>query len=339
MISSMISISKIRSLGRLPGLAGLAGLPALAVACALLGIAALASGCGGARGAASVEYSVSAQRNYEKGMDALQAEDWLAAAKYFAFIKSRFPYSKFAVLSELRIADAELGAEEFADAIDHYRVFIRLHPTHEMVSNGYASFRIGEAYYKQLSGDSFLMPPSFEGDQTSNEDAATELAQFSEKYPQSPYREKSQEIIKKVGKKLADHEWYVAQFYWKRDKPMGTVLRLRRLLERYRGVGYDEDALWLLGRAYVAVLMPDRARSTWQELVEKHPQSARAAEARSALSSLPRGAGPSAAPVPPAGKPLTGGGPATPAPTAPAAPTPATEGGESEGEMPAPTPN
>ena len=41
---------------------------------------------------------------------------------------------------------------------------------------------------------------------------------------------------------------------------MGTVLRLRRLLERYRGVGYDEEALWLLGRAYVAVAMPDRAR-------------------------------------------------------------------------------
>ena len=42
---------------------------------------------------------------------------------------------------------------------------------------------------------------------------------------------------------------------------MGTVLRLRRLLERYRGVGYDEEALWLLGRAYVAVDMPDRARA------------------------------------------------------------------------------
>ncbi len=274
---------------------------------------AAATGCGGARGAAAVEYSVSAQRNYEKGMESLQREDWIAAARYFAFIKSRFPYSKFAVLAELRLADAELGAEEFASAIDNYRLFIRLHPTHEMVSNGYASFRIGEAYYKQLSGDSWLMPPAFEGDQSANEDAATELSQFSEKYPQSPYREKSQIIIKKVGKKLADHEWYVAQYYWKRDKPMGTVLRLRRLLERYRGVGYDEDALWLLGRAYVAVAMPDRARATWQELVDKHPKSLRAGEARNALTALPRTSGSPASsqPVPPA----TPTGPATAAPT------------------------
>lgn len=286
----MISISK-QGVGRLARLA-------LALAAWSLVAGVAATGCGGARGAGSVEYSVSAQRNYEKGMDSLQREDWIAAAKYFAFIKSRFPYSKYAVLSELRLADAELGAEEFAEAIDNYRVFIRLHPTHELVANGYASFRIGEAYYKQLSGDSFLMPPAYEGDQTSNEDAASELSQFSEKYPQSPYRKKSEEIVKKVGKKLADHEWYVAQYYWKRDKPMGTVLRLRRLLERYRGVGYDEDALWLLGRAYVAVAMPDRARTTWQELVTKYPQSSRAGEARSALGNLPAGASPPAVPAP-----------------------------------------
>lgn len=304
----MISISKHRttSLGLL-----------LVVALA----ASAVTGCGGAGGAGSVEYSVSAQRNYEKGMDSLQREDWIAAAKYFAFIKSRFPYSKYAVLSELRLADAELGAEEFAEAIDNYRLFIRLHPTHELVSNGYASFRIGEAYYKQLSGDSWLMPPSYEGDQTSNEDAASELALFHEKYPQSPYREKADVIIKKVGKKLADHEWYVAQYYWKRDKPMGTVLRLRRLLERYRGVGYDEDALWLLGRAYIAVSMPDRARTTWQELVTKFPKSPRAGEARVALAKLPAGSAAPAmvpAPVPPA-RPQPASGPAEEAPPAPGA--------------------
>lgn len=250
-----------------------------------------AVGCGSAQ-TGSVEYSVSAQRNYEKGLDALKREDWVAAAKYFAFIKNRFPYSKFATLSELRVADAEFGAEQYAEAIDGYRVFIRLHPTHEMVANGYASFRIGEAYYKQLTGDSWLLPPASEGDQSANEDAALELASYVEKYPQSPYREKAREILRKVGKKLADHEWYAAQYYWKRDKPMGTVLRLRRLLERYRGVGYDEEALWLLGRAYESVAMTERARSTWQELVQKHPSHKRAGEARSALARLPTSAAP-----------------------------------------------
>lgn len=247
---------------------------------------ALALGCNAKAGAGSVNYSVSAQKNYEKGIAELEHEDWIAAAKYFSFIKSRFPYSKFAVLAELRIADAEFGAERYIEAIDSYRLFIKFHPTHDMVANGYASFKIGEAFYRQLPNDFWLFPPSHEKDESPTEDAAKELKSFLERYPKSPYRDMATKILADVGKRLADHEWYVAQYYWDRGKPMGTVLRLRRLLDRHRGVGYDIEALWLLGRAYVAVNMPDRARLSWQELVAKFPTSSRASEAKVALGDL-----------------------------------------------------
>jgi outer membrane protein assembly factor BamD len=112
------------------------------------------------------------------------------------------------------------------------------------------------------------------------------MKSFLDKYPDSPYRKEAKDVLVKVGKRLADHEWYVAKYYWDRGKPMATVLRLRRLLERYRGVGYDIEALYLLGRAYVAVDMVDRAKLTFNELVSKFPQSPRAAQAREALAAL-----------------------------------------------------
>jgi outer membrane protein assembly factor BamD len=255
----------------------------------VISMLALACACGANKGTAAVQYSVSAQRNYEKGEKELDTKDWIAASKYFSFIKSRFPYSKFAVLAELRLADAQFGAEQYLEAIDSYRLFIKFHPTHEMVANGYASYKIGEAYYKQLPSDFWLFPPSYEKDQSSVEDAGNELKSFLDKYPDSPYRQRAKDIVVAVGKRLADHEWYVARYYWDRKKPMGTVLRLRRLLERYRGVGYDIEALWLLGRAYVAVGMPDRAKLTWSELVARFPQSPRADEAKTAIASLPTG--------------------------------------------------
>ena len=253
----------------------------LAVVCT-----AVLAACGAASGTSSVSYSVSAQKNYDKGVDALDKKDWIAASKYFSFIKSRFPYSKYAVLAELRLADAQLGAEQYLEAIDSYRLFIKFHPTHKEVVNGYASFKIGQAYFKQLPEDFWMFPPSYEKDQSSTEDAQNELKSFLDKYPDSPYRKEALEILKKVGHRLADHEWYVAKYYWDRGKPMGTVLRLRRLLERYRGVGYDVQALWLLGRAYVAVDMPDRAKLTWGELIAKYPQTSEAGQAREALGTL-----------------------------------------------------
>jgi outer membrane protein assembly factor BamD len=250
-------------------------------------LALVLAGCGGKSGSGSVDYSVSAQKNYDKGLKELENKDWVAASKYFAFIKSRFPYSKFAVLAELRLADAEFGAEQYLEAIDSYRRFVKFHPTHEMVVNGYAHFRVGEAFYKMLPGDFWMVPPSFEKDQSATEDAEEELRKYLDKFPDSPFRKQAQDIVAKVGKRLAAHEWYVAKYYWDKDKPMGTVLRLRRLLERYRGVGYDEEALWLLGRAYIAVDMKDRARQTFQELLTKHPKHGRASDAREALAGLP----------------------------------------------------
>ena len=267
-------ISKVR-------ISGVATLGLLSLlACAVLG-------CGGANPAANVEYAVSAERNYDKGMKALDASEWLAASKYFQYIRSRAQYSRFAVLAEVRLADAQFGAEAYIEAIEGYRVFAQLHPTHELVVNGYTAFRVGEAYAKQLTDESWIFPPSHEKDQGSVEDAHEELARFLKQFPQSPFVPRAKKIIAQVSKRLADHEWYVARYYWDRDHPMGTVLRLRRLIEQHAGLGYDEEARWLLGRAYIAVKMPDRARITWTELVQKFPTHPRSSDAKAALETLP----------------------------------------------------
>jgi outer membrane protein assembly factor BamD len=253
---------------------------------AVLAATLVLAACGGSGSTARVDYSVSAQQNYERGLDQLGKKDWIAAAKYFSFIKARFPYSKYAVLAELRLSDAEFGAEHYLQAIDGYKMYIKFHPSHEMVANGYAAYRIGAAYVEMLPSDFWLLPPSYEKDQSATGDAYRELTNFRKKYPKSPYMADATKALTKVNHRLAEHEMYVARFYWKRGKPMGTVLRLRRLLDRHGGAGYDAEALWLLGKAYVEVGMKDRAAKTWQRLLHDFPGDSHADEVKGKLASL-----------------------------------------------------
>jgi outer membrane protein assembly factor BamD len=257
----------------------------LALAAAACGGSAREGG-GGGGGGGSVEYSVSAQQNYERGMKLLQDEEWQDAVKYFAFVKGRFPYSKYAVLADLRVADAAYGAESFLEAADQYKLFIKFHPTHEMVENGYCAYRVGASYYHLLPDDWFLVPPAFEKDQTAAVDAARELSLVAKNFPNSPYASKARELHRKVARLLAQHEWYVAEFYWKRDQPMGTVLRLRTLLKQYPDVGYDEEALFFLGRAYLRVGRKEDAKKSFETLVERYPKHSLADDARSRIKEI-----------------------------------------------------
>lgn len=245
--------------------------------------------CASAR-TADVTYAVSPERNYELGKQSLAREDWEAAEKYFVYIKSRAAFSQYAVPAELGVADAQFGAGRYVEAIDSYRLFSKLHPTHAQVEDGYAAFRVGDAYYRMLPSKIPLYPPTSEYDQTSMMDASEELQRFVNKFPQSPYLTQATDLKTKISRRVANHEWYVAMYYWKRNKPLGTVGRLRRILDKHRGVGYDEDALLYLGRAYAKAGAPDRARESWSELVAAFPASQQAKAAKDGLAQLAGGA-------------------------------------------------
>src|SRR5690349_9299851 len=83
-----------------------------------------------------ITYSLTAKQNYEKGLAELKDENFPEAQKYFQFVKSKFPFSKFAVLAELAIADTQFARGNYTEAIDSYKSFARLHPTHEKVEDG-----------------------------------------------------------------------------------------------------------------------------------------------------------------------------------------------------------
>ena len=242
-------------------------------------VLAVTTGCPGGTGG-SVTFADTARSNYDKGMAELKDENWAEATKYFTYVKGKFPFSSYATLAELRLGDALYGQEKWLEAIDAYRQFIKFHPLHAEVTNGYASYRISQSYVEQIPTEWFLVPPSHEKDQSATKDALRELSSFLRTFPQSPHLEKVKALYTKSLRKLADHELYVARFYLERDKPAATILRLETVLKKYPDAKVDPEVMLLLGQTYLKLEQRQKARETFAALIKKYPNDAHSAKAR-----------------------------------------------------------
>lgn len=235
-----------------------------------------------------ITYSLTAKQNYEKGLAELKDENYPEALKYFQFVKQKYPFSKFAVLAELAMADAQFARGNYTEAIDSYKGFARLHPTHEKVEDGYVAFKIGESYYKDMPDDLWLLPPSYEKDQSAVVDALRELDDFRRKFPESPYLKRADELRKEVLQRLVDHEVYVARFYLKGDHPKAAAMRLEGAIRRYPGSGREPELLFALGETYLKMNDPARAKQTFQRVISEYREATQARRAELYLEFIQR---------------------------------------------------
>lgn len=246
-------------------------------------------GCGSSNGAkksakGTLRPGADAQAAYEEALLDFRRGDCLVSEPQFREIRREFPYSRFAALSELRIADCLYKDESYPEAIQMYRQFVRARPSHREIP--YARFRIAESYYKQIPSGWFMTPPSSQRDQTAARDALIQLRRFVVDYPEDDRVPEANELIEKCLNLLAQHELYVARFYLRRDAYRGVVARIKGLLASYPGSGVEPEALLLLGEVYLETEDTENARQALDELVERFPESDEASEARSLLRKL-----------------------------------------------------
>jgi outer membrane protein assembly factor BamD len=258
----------------------------------LLGVLALAVACGGSSGSGKsrktgksvLDPNDDARAAYEKALLDFRRGDCLSAEPMFREIRREFPYSRFAAMSELRIGDCQFKNEDYPEAIETYRQFVRIRPSHKEIP--YARFRIAEAYYNQIPGGWFMTPPTHQRDQSAARDALIQLRRFVVDFPDDQRVPDANKLMDKCMSLLAEHELYVARFYLKRKAYRGVISRLKGLVAAYPGSGVEAEALLLLGEVYLKTKEVDAARDTLQEIVQRFPATGEAKQARSLLRKI-----------------------------------------------------
>ncbi len=158
-----------------------------------------------------VTYAKDAKGNFELGEKALKDHAWQDATQFFGYTKSKFPFSQYAPLAALRLADASFLQAKYIEAIDAYKNFMKDHPTHPKVD--YASFQIAKCHFQDLPTDFFLFPPVYEKDQQALVDTQSALRDFLLGFPKSEFNEEAGKMTAEIHHRLAAHEMYVARFY------------------------------------------------------------------------------------------------------------------------------
>jgi len=152
----------------------------------------------------------------------LKKKNYLDAIETFEKLRDRYPYSDQAVLAQIKVADAYFYNKKYEEAYQAYREFEKLHPTNKAVP--YCIYREGLCCYRQRS--------TIDRDQTYTRKAIDEFRRLKQKFPQSQYIPKADKYLSRCLKDLAEHEFYVAEFYY-------TTKRYQAAIDRYQGLIQD----------------------------------------------------------------------------------------------------
>jgi outer membrane protein assembly factor BamD len=249
---------------------------------ALLPLLACASGRVSFTG--EIRYARTPEENYEAGLDELKSENWVEAGKFLEHVRTKFPFSKYAALAELKQADAKFLQSRYPEAAEAYSAFVTAHPTHEEAD--YAAYRSALSRYQDAPTDFFLFPPSFEKDQKALRTAADQLATFLKERPNAKQAPDARKLLGEANGKLAQHELYVAEFYWKRERWAGAAMRYEGLVRDFPGSPREPEALLRMGQAYAKLDEKFRSQQALQKLIARYPQDPHRAVAEKLLEQL-----------------------------------------------------
>ncbi len=161
------------------------------------------------------------------GMDDFRSENYRKAIESFEKLKDWYPFSKFAILAELKIADAYYSLKEYEDAIFAYEEFENLHPNNEAIP--YIIYRIGLCYFEQVSTP--------DRSQSSAEKAKSTFIRLIKQFPHDKYAHMGKAYIKKCDKSLAEAVFGIGLHYYKSKHYKGALARFKSVISDYPDVG------------------------------------------------------------------------------------------------------
>jgi outer membrane protein assembly factor BamD len=179
------------------------------------------------------EQEYTAQELAWTAMDYYESGDYSRAIEKFEKLKDWFPFSKYAILAELKIGDAHYKLEQYEEATFAYEDFEKLHPRNEAIP--YVIYQIGRCYFDRID--------TIDRDQVPAREAAETFQRLIKQFPKDQYARLAEDHLNKCYKSLAGHEYIIGVFYFKSKHYEAAYSRFMSVISNYPDMGYHQRAL------------------------------------------------------------------------------------------------
>lgn len=192
------------------------------------------------------------QEVFEAGNDAMREKNYRQAITYFTRIKDEFPFSPYALDSELALADAQFLDGEYWQAAEAYKDFETLHPRHEAIP--YVLYQTGMSLKNTYR--------SIDHSATEVSEAIEYFTRLQQEYPETEYGKKAAEQILACRKTLAQREIFIANVFWGMENYQSAYTRFQHVVRNYPDVKEEAEYARTKSEAAYLKFRQNEAQST-----------------------------------------------------------------------------
>ena len=222
---------------------------------ALAAAVVLASGCGLLPDKQDPTKDWNAARMYKEAKDELNSGNYDQAIKYYESLEARFPYGSYSQQAQIEAAYAYFKQGESVSAVAAIDRFLKLHPNHP--NGDYAYYLKGLVHFNEdmgifgkLSGQDIT-----ERDPKAARDSFDTFRELVTRFPESKYTPDALARMKYLVNSMASNEVHVARWYMRRGAYVAAANRAQYALTNYPEAPANEEALFIMVKAYEALGM------------------------------------------------------------------------------------
>jgi outer membrane protein assembly factor BamD len=196
-------------------------------------------------------------------------------------LMNTYESSEYMAKAKLAVADSwyrEGGANGMAQAEAEYKDFQLFYPNMEEAAQ--AQNRICDIHYKEMDKS--------DRDYTQTVQAEAECRSLITQYPNSKFVPQATQRLREIQESLAEHEFVVGHFYWKREMNPAAANRLQAAIEQYPLYSKAGEALYEAGDSYskMGPRFRNNAADMFSRVVSEYPLSNRADDAKKRLEEM-----------------------------------------------------